>query len=121
MSKFKSPVATVLLSAIALLTIACEQKNINEILADPQRYYRRDVGVVGNVTQSLSVMGRGAYQVDDGTGRLWVVSSHGVPRKGARVGVKGRIKDGFDLSSIVKLPDLVGQGLVLVESSHRAK
>jgi hypothetical protein len=103
------------------LLAACEQKSINQILADPQRYANREVGVVGNVVQSYSVLGNGAYQVDDGTGRLWVVSKSGVPRKGARVGVKGRVRDGFDLGSLVKLPEAVNSGLVLIESEHKAK
>jgi hypothetical protein len=103
------------------LLAACEQKSINQILADPQRYANREVGVEGNVVQSYSVLGNGAYQVDDGTGKLWVVSKSGVPRKGARVGVKGRVRDGFDLGSVVKLPEAVSSGLVLIESEHKAK
>ena len=48
--------------------------------------------VVGTVTQSIGALGKGIYQVDDGTGRLWVVAStRGVPSKGAKVGVKGHI------------------------------
>ncbi len=110
-----------LLAGLALFLTACEQKTINQILADPQRYANKDVGIVGNVVQSYSVLGRGAYQVDDGTGKLWVVSDKGVPRKGARVSVKGKIRDGFDLGSLVKLPEAVGAGLVMMESKHKAE
>ena len=108
------------LIAGAVLT-GCERKTINQILAEPDRYARRDVAIVGNVVESYSVLGRGAYRVDDGTGRIWVVSDKGVPRKGARVGVKGRIKNGFDLGSIIRLPEAFRSGLVMVEISHRAK
>jgi hypothetical protein len=66
-------------------------------------------------------LGRGVYRVDDGTGKLWIVSDKGVPRKGSRVGVKGKIQDGFDLGSLVKLPETVSSGLVMIESSHRAE
>lgn len=106
----------------ALVLAACEQKNINQILADPHRYAHREVGIIGNVVQSYSVLGRGAYQIDDGTGKLWVVSynGQGVPRKGARVGVKGKIQDGFDLGALVKLPEVVSSGLVMIESNHKA-
>jgi hypothetical protein len=99
----------------------CEQKTINQIMAEPQRYANRDVGIVGNVTRSVSVLGTGAYQVDDGTGKIWVISKTGVPREGARVGVKGRVQDGFNLGGLVKLPEVVKSGMVLVESQHRAK
>jgi hypothetical protein len=110
-----------LLTPLVLVLTACEQKKINEILADPQRYANRDVGVTGNVVRSVSVLGKGAYEVDDGTGKLWVISDKGVPREGARIGVKGKIRDGFNLGGLVKLPDVVRSGMVMIESDHRAK
>jgi hypothetical protein len=112
------------LTILVLWTCAmagCEQKTINEIKADPGRYANQEVAVVGNVTRSVSVLGRGAYEIDDGTGKLWVVSESGVPREGARVGVKGKIRDGFNLGSIVKLPEPIRSGMVMIESAHKAK
>ncbi|MSS71456.1 MAG: hypothetical protein EXS64_08195 [Candidatus Latescibacteria bacterium] len=102
----------------ATLFLACEKATIQQILSDPQRYADQEVGVEANVIQSYSVLGRGAYQIQDDTGKIWVVSDKGTPRKGARVIVKGKVREGFDLGSIVKLPDVVGSGVVLVESSH---
>jgi hypothetical protein len=99
----------------------CERKTINQIKAEPQRYANHEVGIVGTVTRSYSVLGNGVYEVDDGTGKLWVVSKTGVPREGARVGVKGTVRDAFNLSSIVKLPEQISSGMVMIESSHRAK
>jgi hypothetical protein len=113
-----------LLTMIVLWACAmagCEQKTINEIKADPGRYANQEVAVVGNVTRSVSVLGHGAYEIDDGTGKLWVVSQSGVPREGARVGVKGKIRDGFNLGAIVKLPEQISSGMVMIESSHKAK
>jgi hypothetical protein len=52
------------------------------------------------------------------------MSDRGVPRKGARVVVKGTIRDGFSLGSFgdrVKLPPAIGSGLLIMESSHKAK
>src|SRR5258708_1265296 len=98
-----------LLGTVLFLT-SCEQKTINQIMADLQRYAKKDVTVVGKVVKSYSVMGNGAYQIDDGTGKLWVVSKTGVPREGAHVAVKGTIRDGFslgDLGNVLKLPEAV--------------
>jgi hypothetical protein len=105
----------------AVLLSGCETKSINEIKADPGRYANHEVGVVGNVVQSVSLLGHGAYEIDDGTGRLWVVSQTGVPRKGARVAVRGKIRDGFDLGTFVKLPERLSAGMVLMEKEHKAK
>jgi len=78
---------------VGLLPIACERATISQINADPSRYANREVAVVGHVTQAIGVFNRGIYQIDDGTGALWVLSTHrGVPSKGVRVGAKGHIK-----------------------------
>ncbi len=110
-----------MMCGLSLSMVACEQKTINQIMAEPERYADKEVGIAGKVARSFSVLGKGAYEVDDGTGKLWVVSDRGVPRTGSQVYVKGRIRDGFDLGSIVNLPDAIGSGLVMIESEHRAR
>ncbi|HSW38387.1 MAG TPA: hypothetical protein VLL97_02715 [Acidobacteriota bacterium] len=113
------------LPAVAILCLlalsGCEHKTINEILADPARYANKDVSVIGSVARSYSVLGRGAYEIEDGTGKLWVVSDKGVPRQGAKIAVKGKIRDGFNLGSVVNLPEAFSSGLVMIETSHKAR
>ena len=78
----------------------------------------------GSVVDSYSLVGNGAYQIEDTTGRLWIVSNGGVPRQGARVSVTGTVREGFSLGSVgdkLKLPPAVSAGIVLIESSHKAK
>jgi hypothetical protein len=80
------------LSLMAFVLVACERTTIGDITSDPGRFRDKEVNVAGKVTQSIGVLGKGIYQIDDGTGNLWVWSdSRGVPSKGAMVGVKGRI------------------------------
>jgi len=116
---FRVP-AAVVAAFLGLALTGCATKSINDILADPSRYANKDVTVKGEVTQSVSVLGHGSYKIEDGSGSLWVVSTKGVPRKGARVQVTGKIRDVADLGSVLKLPDIVGSGLVMTESSHKA-
>jgi hypothetical protein len=114
----------VVLATVVMTAAACAVKSVNQILADPSRYRDREVRVSGTVSDSYSVASRGAYRIGDGTGELWVVSETGVPRDGARITVKGRIREGFNLGSFgdrMKLPPGVGSGLVLMESSHKAR
>jgi hypothetical protein len=107
---------------VAVATTACAAVTINKVLSDPGQYRDRDVSVSGEVTDSFSVGSRGAYRLKDESGQLWVVSEHGVPRNGARVVVKGKIREGFNLSGLGdRLPAGLGAGLVLVESSHKAR
>lgn len=112
-----------ILAGSALVSAGCATKTINQVLADPSRYRNRQVQLSGAVVDSYSLANRGAYRIDDETGQLWVVSDRGTPRKGARVTVKGTIREGFNLGSLgdqINLPG-VGVGLVLMESSHKAK
>ena len=112
--------ATVVALSLGLGLAGCATKTINRIMAEPSRYNNRDVTIQGTVVKSASLLGHGTYQIDDGTGTLWVVSKKGVPRKGARVKVTGKIRDVVDLGSVIPLPPEVGSGLVMTESKHKA-
>src|SRR5688572_13535929 len=115
---------TTFLIAAALSAVACGARSINELLADPAKYRNQSVTVRGTVAQSASVLGKGAYRITDGDQGLWVVTSSGAPRQGARVDVTGRLQDGYDLSTfggVLKIPASLQSGLVLVEESHRAR
>ncbi len=118
---FRGPVLLVL---AALTMAACGAKSINQVLADPGRYRNGTVTVRGTVAESASIMGRGAYRITDGGQGLWVVTTGGAPRQGARVNVTGRLQDGYDLSAfgqVLRLPESLRSGLVLIERSHRAR
>ena len=89
----KRALCLVLVLAAGFFVVACEHARIGQINQDPGRYMNKEVAVAGNVTQSIGAFGKGIYQIDDGTGRLWVLANvRGVPSKGARVGVKGFVK-----------------------------
>lgn len=87
-----------MLAAGAMLLAACSQTTISKINADPARYKNKEVAVVGRVTDSYGIAGTGAYELDDGTGRIWVATTRGVPSKGSRIGVKGRVHTSFAIA-----------------------
>lgn len=112
----------VVLAAVVLA--GCGAKSINQVLADPAKYRNTTITVRGTVAESASIMGRGAYRLTDGGQGLWVITTGGAPRTGARVNVTGRLQDGYDLSGfgrILKLPESLQSALVLIESSHEAR
>ena len=84
------------ISLLALALTGCpERKRISEITSDPGRYYDKEVTVVGRVTRSYGALGQGVFEIDDGTGRMWVFSEkYGVPSRDAYVGVSGRVIPG---------------------------
>jgi len=73
---------------------------IKTLLDDPGRFDGQVVRISGDVTGAVGVMGYGAYQVNDGTGTLTVVSEQGgAPRQGAKVGVEGTFHSAFTLKT----------------------
>lgn len=92
----RTPLLLALLLSVLLLTACPNRTTIGQINSDPGRYYDKTVAVGGTVTDSYGVpFVGGAYELDDGTGKIWVVSRRGAPSRGARVGAKGRVHSGF--------------------------
>jgi hypothetical protein len=99
---------------LGFVLVACEQDKIADINADPGSYKGKEIQIAGEVTQSVGALGKGVYQVNDGTGSLWVYSdTRGVPTRGAHVGVKGTIVPTFTFLGI-------NYATVMRESDRRA-
>jgi len=90
-------VITIALAASVLLLSGCPPRTkISDIERDPGKYANKDVTVAGRVTSSYGVLGSGMFQIDDGSGTMWVYSQNfGVPGNGSKVAVTGRISQGF--------------------------
>jgi hypothetical protein len=102
------------LAAVFVLTACPSTTTISHINADPGRFRNKEVAIAGRVTDSYGVLGNGAYEIDDGTGRLWVVTRRGVPSRGSQVGAKGRVYNGFSFGGR-------SFGTVLEETARSAK
>src|SRR3970040_110362 len=77
-----------------LVLTACEPVKIADIKADPSKYRDKTVQVEGTVTTAFGVLSTGAYEIEDDTGRIYVISNQGVPSSGARVRVEGSVFSG---------------------------
>ena len=78
----------------ALLLTACEATKIADITNDPSKYRDKNVRVAGIVTTSFGVLQTGGYEIQDDTGKIFVISNQGVPAKDSRVVVEGRVFSG---------------------------
>ena len=89
----KKVLAVALLAVVTVALAGCpEGTTVSKIQNDPSRYYGKEVGIKGKVTSSFGALGQGIYQVDDGTGKIWILSEgYGVPGKDAEVKVVGRV------------------------------
>ncbi len=90
-----------LMLALAALTFSAgcaSTVRIERLLGEPHRYDGRTVQVEGRVTRSAGILGMGAFEVDDGTGKIFVIAQgQGVPAEGTQTRVKGRFESVFNL------------------------
>lgn len=79
------------LAAVMLLLAGCSSVTpIGKLLDNSSRYDGKSVKIEGQVTQAAGALGLGAYQVQDNTGTITVLSEKGSPPPtGAKIGVKG--------------------------------
>jgi hypothetical protein len=86
--------------AVAALAGCKSPTPIGRLLEDPGHYEGQVVRVEGDVSEAAGVLGYGAYTLDDGTGKILVVTSvSGAPRQGAHVGVEGTFRSAFTLGT----------------------
>ena len=85
-----------ILAGLLSLTACPSKTTISKISQQPGKYRDKQVGLIGTVTDSYGVLGNGVYELDDGTGRIWVVTTRGVPSRGSRVGVSGHVYTGLE-------------------------
>ena len=81
---------TALAGALVLLAGCASVTPIGELLQNSSKYNGKEVRIKGEVKESAGLLGRGAYQVKDGTGTLTVISETSAPPpSGSTIGVKG--------------------------------
>jgi hypothetical protein len=85
------------ITVFSLILTGCPTRtSIAKINNDPGHFANREVTIAGQVTNSFGAMGSGVFQVDDGSGAMWVFSQHfGVPGNGVKLAVTGTITQGF--------------------------
>ena len=89
-------IAAVLVVGMLFLVGCPPHVTIADINRDPGRYAGKEVTITGRSAESFGALGQGVFQIDDGTGKLWVYSgNYGVPGNQTRVAVTGRVEQGF--------------------------
>lgn len=121
MKRFRTWAGIALIALGALFVTGCpDRMNISKIQNDPAKYAGKEVVVAGTVKRSAGVsipiinIGGGAYQIDDGTGTIWVLTERSVPVTGTRIGIKGRVQNGVVLNGR-------NYGLGIYENDRRTK
>jgi hypothetical protein len=84
---------------------------IGDIKNTSSRFHNKKVTLTGTVDETLTlpILGVGVYQLNDGTGTIWVKPKQMTAEKGDRIRVSGTIKVGLTISG-------KSFGLILIES-----
>jgi hypothetical protein len=117
MNKFKLFFRIISLAILIILmftTISCNRATrIGDILANPSQYEGKDLTIRGTVGETawFALVGKGAYQLGDGSGNIWVVTSQPPPQKGLSISSKGEVQTAFTIAG-------QSYGTVLVETQR---
>jgi hypothetical protein len=100
----KSMIFNFISAAILLLTVLATAgctgaTKIGNIMADNSKYEGKTITVKGTVgdTAWLAVADKGTYQVGDGSGTIWVITTQPPPQKGLTVTTEGTVQAAFTL------------------------
>ena len=100
METFSGKISALAVLGVSILLLAgCPRRqNIALINHEPGRFGGREITIAGRVVNSFGVMGEGAFELDDGTGRMWVFSEkYGIPGRDAGLAVTGRVQQTFSI------------------------
>src|SRR5262245_33137371 len=85
-----------LIAGVALVAAACPRRTtIAELQRNPGRFNGKEVTIAGVVRNTFgggipgTGLGGGIYEIDDGTGTIWVVARGNPPNRGAEIAVTG--------------------------------
>jgi|SRR5690348_8566959 hypothetical protein len=94
--KLRKAIPLFIISAFVLCLVGCPTRtSIADINKDPGHFAGREVTIAGRTSNSFGALGNGIFQIDDGTGAMWVYSqSFGVPSNGSKVAVTGKVEQG---------------------------
>ena len=97
-----------------VFTTGCRTTKIGDIINNFSDYEGKQVTIGGTVGETVwfAVLERGGFQVGDGSGNIWVITSQPPPQEGQKVSVTGTIQAAFELGGR-------SFGKVIMETSRR--
>jgi len=96
LKKFLIITVVIALLGVMLFTAGCSSTKISDILAQPDKYADKEISVSGTVTEKywVDILGvsAGACQIDDGSGKIWVITQQEPPEEGEKASAKGFVE-----------------------------
>ena len=103
--KFRNLLILVVIAVLASVMLSgCGEgrTKISAVLNNTDKYMSKEIVIGGEVTKTyginLIIAEAGAYQLDDGTGKIWVTTKNGVPEEGQILAVRGKVSRGMRIA-----------------------
>ena len=100
----------IIVCSVIIIVYCAAMIRISDIKKRPREFHDKRItlsGYVDNVV-TLPILSVGVYQIDDGTGKIWVKPAGDAPYQGQHVRVTGVLKVGLTISGKTF-------GLILIE------
>jgi hypothetical protein len=96
---FNLVAAAVLVFTVLAAAGCTSATKIGDVMANSSKYEGKTVTVKGTVgdTVWLAAADKGTYQVGDGSGTIWVITTQPPPQKGLTVTTEGTVQAAFTL------------------------
>ena len=97
-----------------IFTVGCGTTKIGDILKNFSDYEGKEITITGTVGETVwfALPERGAFQVGDGSGNIWVITNQPPPQEGQKVSVTGTVQAAFEVGGR-------SFGKVIMETSRR--
>ena len=91
---------TIVVIAILFLAAGCGGTKVADIQNSLDKFKDQEITLGGKVVETLTLpfIRKGAYQLDDGSGRIWVIPEGDVPARGDKVKVMGTVRAGVEIA-----------------------
>jgi hypothetical protein len=96
--KILKPIMLGVLVLTVLSVVGCAGKTkIGDVLADSAKYEGEDILIKGTVGETvwLAPVEKGTYQLGDGSGTIWVITTQPPPQQGQTLSTRGRVESAF--------------------------
>ncbi len=71
---------------------------VGDIMAHPTQHRGKTVTIRGKVINQAGILGVGTYELQDGSGSIWVLTQAGIPELQTEVFIKGQPNEGVTIA-----------------------
>jgi hypothetical protein len=94
---FRTPLCIALVMVVFGVVGCAGTTEIGDILADSSKYEGEEISIKGTVGETawLALAEKGTYQLGDGSGTIWIITTQPPPQQGESISTRGKVQVAF--------------------------